>query len=245
MTFIPQFIKLLVFSLVLLIIACTPTNQSGDYNLPNDPNILPSWYGQSYDFFFNTSPAQIPLLAKSLNDLSKAAKVNDGSLAAQKPLIIENVLTRTLGSTIENEARLAIEQQRNEQFIAHQFASFGELYLSPKDKDYLQQNETWSQYIDSLIALGDEFDVFKQGEIDIYTASEEFSLFAYQRTLGNTRAFVAFNFSFDTVEVPLPFGFMTSTKITMWQSDSPKATTFVTSQALMIRPYTAVIIIVG
>jgi hypothetical protein len=62
---------------------------------------------------------------------------------------------------------------------------------------------------------------------------------------GNTRAFIAFNFSFDTHELPLPFGFMASTKVRMWQSDATKIQTFVTSQALTIRPYTAVIVIVG
>ncbi len=55
---------------------------------------------------------------------------------------------------------------------------------------------------------------------------------------------IAYNLSFDVHEMPLPFGFMSSTKVTMWQSDAPKKRSFVTNSTHIIHPYTVALAIV-
>jgi glycosidase len=227
---------------LLLLVACAPQNQSSQLKTPAAANVA-TWYAQSYDFFFNTSHTDTQNFAKALNE--SLALTDSKFSSSTQALSTKNTLTDSLNSKTENPAFVAIKKQLRQQFIAHQFASFGDIYLSQSDLMFTQQNPQWASYIQSLTALGETVDVFTQGNFEIYAANDTSGLFAYKRMQGNTRAFIAFNFSFDTHELPLPFGFMASTKVRMWQSDATKIQTFVTSQALTIRPYTAVIVIVG
>jgi hypothetical protein len=74
---------------------------------------------------------------------------------------------------------------------------------------------------------------------------DEKKLLAYQRTNEQGhRVYVAFNMSFDTHPLPLPLGFMASTKIKLWQTDVPVAKTFVTQQPISMRPFSAAIVVI-
>jgi hypothetical protein len=230
--------------------ACTPQSQNLPYKTPASAATTPLWYGYSYEFFMNTQHEQISHFAKTLDGALVISNAAENNSSTTQELVIENVLSRFMNRTADsntqkNAARLALEIKIQQQFLAHQIASFGTLHLSQDDMTFAQQDPQCASYIDSLQALAQTFDVFEYGELRIYEANDDLGLLAYQRSWKNTRAFVAFNFSFDNHELPLPFGFMASTKVRMWQSDAPEIQSFVTSQALTIRPYTAVIIIVG
>ena len=97
----------------------------------------------------------------------------------------------------------------------------------------------------SLETLSSQYTVFHQGRIDIYEANNQLGLFALQRTKNKARAFVALNLSYEIHELPLPMGFMNSTKVTIWRSDAPETRTFVTNGKLSISPLSSVIVIVG
>jgi hypothetical protein len=234
----------------ILLLACTPQNQTPLYKTPSSASEKASWYAQSHDFFINTQHTEINGFAKKLDELLLISNDIGSTSVTLQTLSVESVLSRHFIETKESEeqrnpAQQVIEEKIDQQLLAHQLASFGEIYLSVNDINFVKQNPLWAAYIESLKRLSEMSDVFKNGELNIYEANDNLGLFAYQRSKNNTRAFVAFNFSFDNHELPLPFGFMASTKVSMWQSDSPEIQTFVTSQALTIRPYTAVIIIVG
>jgi hypothetical protein len=238
-------LKLVLVIGLLSALACTPQNQLPQQITPGAATVSASWYTLSHHFFISKSHNDIRGFAKSLNETLAIPNANaDDSPTIQK-LIAKSILTRSPSSDTGNPARVAVERQINQQFLAHQLASFGSVLLSQNDRMFIKQNPQWATYVQSLTTLSQNFEVFTQGDLEIYEADNVSGLFAYKRTQGTTRAFIAFNFSFDQHELPLPFGFMASTKVTMWQSDSTDIQTFVTSQALTIRPYTAVIVIVG
>jgi len=145
---------------------------------------------------------------------------------------------------IVHQAKAARQHASIKQLIAHQYTIIGRSVLHSKDLATIEGMPQWRAYLKSLQALIDEYKVLQRGAIEIYEADNQRQLFAYRLTSSDARAFVAFNFSFDLQQMPLPFGFMASTKISLWQSDMDEVQTFVTSQPLMIRPFTAMIVIV-
>jgi len=87
-------------------------------------------------------------------------------------------------------------------------------------------------------------DTFQLGVLSVYAQLEQQHVFAYRLRHKNDNAYVVFNFSYDTHEVPLPFGFMASTKVRVWRTDDMQVREFVTRHALSIRPFTAMVILV-
>jgi len=101
------------------------------------------------------------------------------------------------------------------------------------------------QWLKPLVELRREYEVFNQGTLNIYATDQVSQLLAYELRRDDNRAYVIFNFSYDVHTIPLPFGFMSSTKIKLWQSDNPTIREFVTRSQLSIRPFSSAIIIVG
>lgn len=96
-----------------------------------------------------------------------------------------------------------------------------------------------------LEALHTKFTVLHEGIIDVYHNDQATQTFAFSRTNPANRAYIAFNFSYETLPVPMPLGFMASTKVTLWQTDTTGSRQFVTNQPIQMRPFTATIVIVG
>jgi hypothetical protein len=105
-------------------------------------------------------------------------------------------------------------------------------------------NSEQKKAINSLRQLRNNYPELLNGQIEAYYANNETKVMAYSLQHGNNRAYVAFNFSFNIQEMPLPFGFMASTKVTVWQSDDLRTSTFVTQQKLMVPAFTAMIVFV-
>lgn len=233
-------VYLCLLPVLFLLYACAPRTEGVT---PASGHIAGPWYNYAYTFFFDAQHSNVESFATSLTDTLALSSTIEKPINKSK-LVVANILTRELNDQDKQTNRIALQTKLNKQFIAHQIGSFGRLYLSPSDNTFLESNPDMMTYVQSLVTLSESFDIFTVGDIKIYEADNTTSLFAYQRSKGNMRAFIAFNFSFDTHELPLPFGFMTSTKVSMWQSDSPQLRTFVTSHTLSIRPFTAVILIV-
>jgi len=81
-------------------------------------------------------------------------------------------------------------------------------------------------------------------DIRIYEVDVANQLFAYELRLKDARAYVMYNFSFDTHPLPLPLGFMASTKVTLYRTDNPQPKRFVTSGPLSITYHSAVVVVV-
>ena len=96
-----------------------------------------------------------------------------------------------------------------------------------------------------LQALHATFAVLHEGGIEVYHSDQASQTFAFSRTSPSNRAYIVFNFSYETQPVPMPLGFMASTKVTLWQSDTTGTRQFVTNQPIQMRPFTATIVIVG
>ncbi len=106
---------------------------------------------------------------------------------------------------------------------------------------------------ENLIKLTDNFSsiLIKNGFFKhklntiLYEVDPANKIFAFMITSdGGQRAYFSFNGSFDIKDMPFPFGFMNSTKVTLWQTDSQKLDTFVTTQPIAVRPYNAAFVII-
>lgn len=81
-------------------------------------------------------------------------------------------------------------------------------------------------------------------DMRIYEVDAANKLFAYELRFEDARLYVMYNFSFDTHPLPLPLGFMASTKVTLYRTDNPVFKRFVTSGPLSITYHSAVVVIV-
>lgn len=85
---------------------------------------------------------------------------------------------------------------------------------------------------------------FSQRQLNVYHSDDSQQLLAYELRGSDERVYVVVNFSFDTLPIPFPHGFMTSTKVTLWESQLEETRSFVTQWPLSIQPFSAVIIVV-
>jgi hypothetical protein len=135
--------------------------------------------------------------------------------------------------------------QRIKLLLAHQYISFDAVQLPPLLNTLIYEYSELTEYLENVKALVNEYPVLYTGSFEIYETSNEQGLLAYSRRIDNTRAFIAYNLSFDIHEMPLPFGFMASTKVTVWESGDMQVRSFVTSSPILIRPFSVVVVLVG
>ena len=95
-----------------------------------------------------------------------------------------------------------------------------------------------------LTSFIEQYGPLATAEIRIYEADVANKVFAYELRFDDARIYVMYNFSFDTHPLPLPLGFMASTKVTLYRTDNPIFKRFVTSGPLSITYHSAVVVIV-
>lgn len=77
---------------------------------------------------------------------------------------------------------------------------------------------------------------------EVYQVDKAKGILGYVYKTPDTRFYVIVNLSYDTHQIPFPLGFMSSTKVSVWHSDTKAFTTFVTQGPLSIQPLTMVIV---
>ncbi|WP_420934540.1 hypothetical protein ACOJR9_00760 [Alteromonas sp. A081] len=105
-------------------------------------------------------------------------------------------------------------------------------------------SNTMSAEVLTLTSFIEQYGPLARADMRIYEVDVANQLFAYELRFENARAYVMYNFSFDTHPLPLPLGFMASTKVTLYRTDNPKFKRFVTSGPLSITYHSAVVVIV-
>jgi glycosidase len=251
-------LRLIVFTLLtaFFLIACAPVRTSDTTANANTDNIE-AWYRTAETFFLadKTSP-DIVEFAEQLQMLTvgydSAVTTNlahhdkqtkqSTSLTFAKDSI---VLLDNAKALNQLPAKIDLIEKHIQLFWAHQVSFYGSVFLSDEDQQRVETNAEYKNYIASLSELALRYPAFHKGSIEIYEADNERRLFAFSRTYKKTRVFIATNLSFETHEMPLPFGFMSSTKVVMWESDNTNIREFVTQSAIAILPFTTAIIIVG
>lgn len=96
----------------------------------------------------------------------------------------------------------------------------------------------------TLTSFIEQYGPLARAGMRIYEVDVANQLFAYELRFEDARAYVMYNFSFDTHPLPLPLGFMASTKVTLYRTDNPEFKRFVTSGPLSITYHSAVVVIV-
>lgn len=96
----------------------------------------------------------------------------------------------------------------------------------------------------TLTSFIEQYGPLARADMRIYEVDVANQLFAYELRFEDARAYVMYNFSFDTHPLPLPLGFMASTKVTLYRTDNPEFKRFVTSGPLSITYHSAVVVIV-
>ena len=96
----------------------------------------------------------------------------------------------------------------------------------------------------TLSAFIEQYGPLSSANMRIYEVDVANQLFAYELRFEDARAYVMYNFSFDTHPLPLPLGFMASTKVTLYRTDNPEFKRFVTNGPLSITYHSGVVVIV-
>lgn len=158
-------------------------------------------------------------------------------------LLLQNLYADA--SSPAQKARQMNLAQRIRLYLSFQYTIFGTPLLSQGDLVLASSKPEWHDLYRSLANLRDDFGATLQQAPKVYYANNEEKLFAYQKqNKDGTRIYIVFNLSFDIHVMPLPLGFMNSTKIKLWQTDTIQIENFVTDQPLMIRAFSAAIVIV-
>jgi hypothetical protein len=251
-------LRLIVYILItaFFFTACMPVT-TPDTTAKLDLDNIESWYNSAATFFLddNANP-NIVKFAEQLQTLivgSDRSVTNDWALnEKQKEQSPSSnfasdsiVLLNNAKASNQLPAKIDLLEKHIQLFWAHQFSFYGDVFLSDNDQQYIETHVKYKNYLQSLSELALRYPAFQKGSIKIYAADNERRLFAFSRTYKRTRVFIATNLSFETHEMPLPFGFMSSTKVVMWESDNIKIREFVTQSAISILPFTTAIIIVG
>ncbi|MFQ3208082.1 MAG: glycosidase [Glaciecola sp.] len=250
--------RLIVYILItaFFFTACMPIN-TPDTTAKLDLDNIESWYNSAATFFLddNANP-NIVEFAEQLQTVivgSDTAVTNDWALndkqKEQSPSLTfasdSIVLLDNAKASNQLPAKIDLLGKHIQLFWAHQVTFSGSVFLSADDQKRVETNEKYKNYIASLSELALRYPTFHKGSIEIYAADNERRLFAFSRVYKNTRVFIAINLSFETHEIPLPFDFMSSTKVLMWESDNIQLREFVTQSAISIASYTSAIMIVG
>ena len=238
---------------VLLLAACLPV-QTPDTNATLHKDNIEPWYKNAESFFLNSNNNQSTVeFAEQLQALVAdpgAALTTELANQAQPnlPYTFTNdsiALLHNAKALEQVPAKIDLLEKKIHLFWAHQFGFYGDVFLSENDQQHIENNSEYTEYLQSLSKLAQMYPAFHEGRTEIYAADNEKKLLAFSRIYKKTRVFIAVNLSFETHEMPLPFGFMSSTKVLMWESDNIQIREFVTQSGISILPYTSAIIIVG
>ncbi|WP_395340283.1 hypothetical protein PN836_016520 [Ningiella sp. W23] len=250
----PLYLLLFVF---LLLNACSEQKQSNKHEREQIlKTVYPQWVWLS-SLYFLTDDLDAQDYAQQLQDLSKGISSqpplpNTAQDLTQKAttLITENLeaLAR-LGSGAQQAATnyAASERllKRFEMLAGHMAISMGQAVLSRPPLNDIASSGALEEHMQSLLKLIQKYPVLKDAAIEVYAADSQNKLIAYSMRLNKARAYIAFNHSFDIHQMPLPFGFMTSTKVTLWRSSDTDVESYVTSSPIQIAPFEYVIVLVG
>lgn len=238
--------------LASVIVACAPVVEDSAQNARVNKADIEDWLQSAKTFFidFNEN-SDFTDFANHLNTLVTASN-SESDLAVKLNEKLSFSLRYDLITLLETAkavnylpAKIDILEKQILLFWAHQVGFSGDIFLSTSDQYKIESMPKYKNYIQSLSELAKRYPALQKGRTEIYEADNQRKLLAFSRIYKQTRVFVAVNLSFETHEMPLPFGFMASTKVVMWQSDNIKPREFVTRSAIAILPYTTVIIVVG
>jgi glycosidase len=222
-----------------------------------DPDNIESWYNSAETFFLgdNTNPNIVEfaeqlqtLIVGSDTSVTNVPALNDKQKEQSSSLTFASdsiALLDNAKASNQLPAKIDLLEKHVQLFWAHQLSFYGDVFLSDNDQQRIETTAKYKNYLQSLSELALRYPAFHKGRIEIYAADNDRRLFAFSRTYQKTRVYVATNLSFETHEMPLPFGFMSSTKVVMWESDNIAIREFVTQSAISILPFTTAIIIVG
>jgi hypothetical protein len=244
-------IYVLAACLGLTTIACSPSNkrhitpkQQFASLTPQNQNLWLSTvcgvFHESNDFFSadNIENEAAAIFEFKLQQLSEPVEPNNEvKQLVTAPCANSNI--KPLGKANSNPAQIERARMRQTLVNTFLFTLLGDtesILALPKQDDVLQ----------SLNNMVNTYPVFNDATAELYDLRLEQKTFAFERKgENNVRAYIAFNLSFDVQEMPLPLGFMSSTKVTVWRSDLPELDTFVTNQAFVMPALSAIIVIVG
>lgn len=204
------------------------------------------WQHASAALFLHSSPKPDMLgAAERFNSMLLPEQASEQAL--QTAIFDYSVFTSAFKNKQISAPEAAQERmlQRIQLLLAHQYMSFERVELPSPLNTLITEHSELAEYSESVKALVNEYPVLSTGKFEIYEANNEQSLLAYSRRINNTPAFIAYNLSFDVHEMPLPFGFMASTKVTVWESGDLQTRSFVTSSPILVRPFSAVVVLVG
>lgn len=159
-----------------------------------------------------------------------------------------NALANVLSDAFSSKpSQLALEQQVSQceqPLDEREVTLLTTLFLTlplGQDKALLLQN--FSLQKNTALELKQALKSDVVGAFDVYHTDEMRQLLAFSVTTEERRIYAAVNLSYDTHEMPLPLGFMASTKVKLWKSDAVELSEFVTQGPLSIAAFSTALVI--
>ena len=159
-----------------------------------------------------------------------------------------NILANVLSDAFSSEpSQLALEQQVSqcEQPLDEREATLlTTLFLTlPLGQENALLLHNFSLQKNTALQLKQALKSDVVGAFDVYHTDEMRQLLAFSVTTEERRIYAAVNLSYDTHEMPLPLGFMASTKVKLWKSDAVELSEFVTQGPLSIAAFSTALVI--
>ncbi|OJF69987.1 hypothetical protein BK026_15060 [Alteromonas sp. V450] len=159
-----------------------------------------------------------------------------------------NMLANVLRKAFSSEpSQLALEQQVSQCELAldeREMALLTTLFMTlPLDKESALLLHNFALQKNTALELTEALKADAAGTFNVYHLDEIKQLLAFSVTTEKRRIYVAVNLSYDTHEMPLPLGFMASTKVKLWKSDAGELSEFVTQGSLSIAAFSTALVI--
>ncbi len=177
---------------------------------------------------------------ESLNDSSKSKNMSAAaSMNTQTPKeFLDHQIQPRLNLDLVREKTTDLSQDTSALFCAIELSIF--FVTDEQNKCSIFPSKISTSLSEHLQLISDKF----SPQIKVYHQDNETKLLAFQLASNESRVYVIINFSYDMHDVPFPFGFMNSTKVHLWRSDSLKTDSFVTKGTLSIAGRVAMVVIV-
>lgn len=159
-----------------------------------------------------------------------------------------NMLANVLSDVFSSEpSELAFKQQGSQckqPLDEREIALLTTLFLTlPLDKDNALLLHNFSLQKNTALELTETLKSDAAGTFSVYHVDEIKQLLAFSVIKEKRRIYAAVNLSYDTHEMPLPLGFMASTKVKLWKSDAGELSEFVTQGPLSIAAFSTALVI--
>lgn len=228
--------------ILLTMTACQPRKEAREI-WPVSIDVLIHWQRLACEVFDEDGQSSIQPFSEQLARWAQTPLRNNPSYL--NPHMGANMQPCMISDTTHDHPSALERRKRFMMMRALHIASYWSADLAEGILSNGEYETGGGEFSAQLLGLQQQMPALTKGALSFYDSRPEAGIFAYQRVWGSQRVYVVFNLSFDSQVLPLPHGFMSSTKVSVWRTDDQALRRFVTSSPLQIRGLSGVVVAVG